>query len=323
MSSLRRKSDKEREIVVRRRGKKNREGIGHSGAWKVAFADFTLAMMALFMVLWIINPSKSSAPITADDPVSNPIMEGMVGTNMFDNISELPVDLDGSVREIQPPPPDEDVKQFNTREELEQLAELIEVLSGEVDAISNIEVQVVPQGLRILIKDDQKRFMFERGSARLHPHFRRLLGGLSSVLSKVENRLIISGHTDATQYRKTATYNNWNLSGDRALLARNVLVGAGLPAVQVLQVSAFSDVMPLNIEDPLDGANRRIELLLLTEKAERLYRDLFGDSYPQLHYGSDGKMRMPEKSAPPPAELRLEDDAEFDPIDIDREFERG
>jgi chemotaxis protein MotB len=297
MSSLRRKGDKDREIVIKRRRKKGHEGA-HSGAWKVAFADFTLAMMALFMVLWIINPSKTSSPLSADDPVSNPLMEGMVGANMFDNISELPIDLDGSVREIQPEP--QDIRQYNTREDLEQLADLIEELSGEVDALSNLEVIVVPQGLRILIKDDQQRFMFERGSARLNPHFQRLLTSLAHMLAKVENRLIISGHTDATQYRKSATYNNWNLSGDRALLARNVMVNAGLQATQVLQVSALADVMPLRADNPRDGANRRIELLLLTEKSEGLYRDLFGESYPQLHYTQEGtRLKVPEKVVQP------------------------
>src|SRR5690606_40370181 len=116
MSSLRRKGDKDREIVIKRRRKKGHEGA-HSGAWKVAFADFTLAMMALFMVLWIINPSKTSSPLSADDPVSNPLMEGMVGANMFDNISELPIDLDGSVREIQPRS-EEHTSELQSRENL-------------------------------------------------------------------------------------------------------------------------------------------------------------------------------------------------------------
>jgi len=286
--SLRKKRDGEKEIVVRRRSKKS-HGDGHSGAWKVAFADFTLAMMALFMVLWIINPSKSSMPITADDPVSNPLMEGMI--NIFDGF-EAPVELEArpSAPEqvVEEKAADEQVEEepipskiYRTRQELEQLAELLDVLSGKLDALTNLEVAVVPQGLRILIKDDEQRYMFERGSARLNPHFNTLLGNLAEVLVKVENRIIISGHTDATQYRRSALYNNWNLSGDRALVARNVLVQSGLPGERILQVTALADVMPLNPMEPTDGINRRIELLLLTERAEVLYRELFGESYPQ------------------------------------------
>src|SRR5690606_6102112 len=173
--SLRKKRDGEKGIVVRRRSKKS-HGDGHSGAWKVAFAGFTLAMMALFMVLWIINPAKSSLPITADDPVSNPLMEGMI--NIFDGF-EAPVELEArpSAPEqvVEEKAADEQVEEepipskiYRTRQELEQLAELLDVLSGKLDALTNLEVAVVPQGLRILIKDDEQRYMFERGSARLN-----------------------------------------------------------------------------------------------------------------------------------------------------------
>ena len=95
-----------------------------------------------------------------------------------------------------------------------------------------------------------------------------LLGVLATVLGKVENKLIISGHTDATPYRQQNGYNNWNLSGDRALRARNALVDAGMSAHSVLQVTAQADVMPLRPEDPQNGANRRVEILLLTASAE-------------------------------------------------------
>ena len=111
---------------------------------------------------------------------------------------------------------------------------------------------------------------------------------LAGILAKVDNKLIISGHTDATPYRTRAGYNNWNLSGDRALRARNVMVDAGLPSASVLQVAAQADVMPLRPEEPEDGANRRIELLLLTTRAEALYRELFGDAQAQVHYSPKG-----------------------------------
>lgn len=286
--SLKKKRDAEKEIVVRRRGRKGHDEA-HSGAWKVAFADFTLAMMALFMVLWIINPAKSTAPIAAEDPVANPLMEGMI--NIFDGFDspvalEAPPSAPEQVTEDKAADEQQELesvpsKIYRTRQELEQLAELIDVLSGKLDALTNLEVAVVPQGLRILIKDDEQRYMFERGSARLNPQFDTLLRRLAEVLVKVENRIIISGHTDATQYRRNAQYNNWNLSGDRALVARNVLVRAGLPSERILQVTALADVMPLNPLEPTDGINRRIELLLLTERAEVLYRELFGESYPQ------------------------------------------
>ncbi|MNJ68185.1 Chemotaxis protein LafU [compost metagenome] len=115
-----------------------------------------------------------------------------------------------------------------------------------------------------------------------------MLSGLAGVLAKVDNKLIISGHTDATQYKLKAGYNNWNLSGDRALRARNVLVDAGLPAAGILQVTAQADVMPLRLDEPESGANRRIEILLLTNQAESLYRELFGERGERADYSAQG-----------------------------------
>lgn len=283
----------EHEIIIKRRSKKGHEDE-HGGAWKVAFADFTLAMMALFMVLWIIQPQMEMSNPSYGEMESNPLVDG--GAGVFDGTSTSPLELDGMP--IRPAPseperqrderssdageaPADGTRRYASSAELQALAALMQEVAGQVDALANLEVDVVPQGLRILIKDDQQRFMFQRGSAVLNPHFARLLGVLAGVLSKVENKLIISGHTDATPYRLQSGYNNWNLSGDRALVARNVLVQSGLPGERILQVTALADVMPLNPLEPTDGINRRIELLLLTERAEVLYRELFGESYPQ------------------------------------------
>ena len=179
---------------------------------------------------------------------------------------------------------------------MQELAKLMKELALQLDAEANIEVQVVPQGLRILIKDDAQRFMFNRGSSHLNPHFETLLRRLAGILGRVENHLIISGHTDSMPYRGVVGgYNNWNLSGDRALRARNVLVEAGLPTGNVLQVAAQADGMPLLPNDPENGANRRIELLLLTSQAEGLYRELFGEAQVRAEVRVEGvKLSVPE-----------------------------
>jgi chemotaxis protein MotB len=285
---MRKRADKDREItIVKRRSKKGHDD-GHGGAWKVAFADFTLAMMALFMVLWIIQPQFKMNNPSYGEQQSNPLVDG--GAGVFDGTSRTPIELDGVPRSISEPrpQPEDGSRRYGSTQELQSLAELMRQVAGEVNALANIEVDVVPQGLRILIKDDQQRFMFERGSATLNPHFGKLLGVLAGVLAKVDNKLIISGHTDATPYRQKNGYNNWNLSGDRALRARNALVDAGLPALAVLQVTAQADVMPLHPDDPLNGANRRVEILLLTSSAEALYKELFGDSYGKVSFSETG-----------------------------------
>ncbi len=298
----------EREIIIKRRSKKG-HGDEHGGAWKVAFADFTLAMMALFMVLWIIQPQMNLTNPASGDQESNPLVDG--GAGIFDGTSTSPLELDGVPLRPAPdePPPRHDettsrdgetpadgTRRYASTAELQALAALMQEVAGQVDALANLEVDVVPQGLRILIKDDQQRFMFQRGSAVLNPHFAKLLGVLAGVLGKVENKLIISGHTDATPYRLQSGYDNWNLSGDRALRARNVLVSAGLPARSVLQVTAQADVMPLRPEAPEDGANRRVEILLLTDSAETLYKELFGDSYGKVRFSESGAQYSGEPS---------------------------
>lgn len=301
----RRSTDQDHEVIVKRRSKRGHDE-SHSGAWKVAFADFTMAMMALFMVLWVITP-QNPKQTTAAEQVTNPLVDG--GAGVFDGNSATPLEMES----IPPRPPEskpdtaqkqktdsgEPVK-YNDPVQLKELASLMQALAIQMDAQANIEVQVVPQGLRILIKDDQQRFMFERGSVQLNPHFANLLQRLAGVLTNVGNKLIISGHTDATPYKTTTGYNNWNLSGDRALSARNVMVDAGLGAKSVLQVAAQADVMPLLPDAPEDGANRRIEILLLTARAETLYRQLFGDQQARVDYSQKrARLVMPEGQAAP------------------------
>lgn len=297
---------KDREItIVKRRGKRDSQAEQQGGAWKVAFADFTLAMMALFMVLWIVQPLPGDKVPPRGEQDSNPLVDG--GAGVFEGVSRTPLELEGvqlPVRRDVFGRKDEEAegsRRYSSAVELRELAELMRKVAWEIDALANIEIEVVPQGLRILIKDDEQRFMFERSSATLNPHFESLLGRLGRVLAKVENKLIISGHTDATLYRRDAGYDNWNLSGDRALRARSVLVEAGLPARSVLQVAAQADVMPLRPEEPTHGANRRVEILLLTETAENLYKELFGDAYARVHYSAAGAELVPAEDKVRPA----------------------
>lgn len=289
---MRRASESGEQIIIKRRSKRGHEVL-HSGAWKVAFADFTLAMMALFMVLWIIQPQADAERMALRGEGYDTVFEG--GAGIFDGVSAVPLEsaVAQEIEQVKSPavesvPPSQPLPQnaaplqaerYESEADMQELARLMSLLAERTDALANIEVQVVPQGLRILIKDDATRFMFERGSARINQHFRTLLGALAQELAKIDNKLIISGHTDATPYRGKRDYDNWNLSGERALQARGVMVAAGLPVKGVLQVSAQADGMPLRPEEPQSGVNRRIELLLLTRQAEALYRQLFADGH--------------------------------------------
>ena len=241
--------------------------LEHGGAWKVAFADFTLAMMALFMTLWIVNSVSKSE--------RESIIAALHGQSIFNGGGLSPLN---KISPSHPPKPatvavpeetEKKARDVNEKTvllkkksatELGELATSINTIARDAHMEANLEMEIVPQGLRVLIKDDQNRNMFERGSAQIMPFFKRLLVELAPVFDSLDNKIIITGHTDAMAY-KNNIYNNWNLSGDRALSARRVLEEAGMPEDKVMQVSAMADQMLLDSKNPQSAGNRRIEIM--------------------------------------------------------------
>ncbi|WP_276571745.1 OmpA family protein [Aeromonas jandaei] len=157
---------------------------------------------------------------------------------------------------------------------MKQLAGFIGNLAEQMQAKNNLEIQIVPQGLRILIRDDADREMYSRGSARISPFFRHMLMALAPIFQRVENRVMISGHTDSTPFAGE-NYSNWELSSDRAMMARRVLLAGGMPPERIAQVVAMSDTMLEDSENPQGSRNRRIELLIMTTRAEQNLEQLF------------------------------------------------
>lgn len=282
--------------IIRRQIKKNHGGH-HGGAWKVAFADFTLAMMALFMTLWIVNSVSKSDRET--------IVAALHGHSIFGGGGMAPLNhlgkkltTNGNAHSLKqsemetvkaaPAMLDEEhakealdttqkmavLKQKSARE-LGELATSINDIAQKAHMESNLEMEIVPQGLRILIKDNQNRSMFERGSANIMPFFRSLLVELTPIFDSLDNKIIITGHTDAMPYKSQA-YNNWNLSGDRALSARRVMEQAGMPMDKVMQVSAMADQMLIDDKNPASANNRRIEIMVLTQSASDTLYQFFG-----------------------------------------------
>ncbi|EHK0945813.1 putative lateral flagellar export/assembly protein LafU [Citrobacter farmeri] len=287
--------------IIRRQIKKNHSGH-HGGAWKVAFADFTLAMMALFMTLWIVNSvSKSDRENIVAALHGQSIFNGG-GLTPLNKIGQKPITrtVSNNTRSRNKPGKEEltspkevvqvsdetekKVRDVNEKtsllkrksaSELGELATSINIVARNAHMETNLEMEIVPQGLRVLIKDDQNRNMFERGSARIMPFFRSLLVELAPVFDSLDNKIIITGHTDAMGY-KNNIYNNWNLSGDRALSARRVLEEAGMPDDKVMQVSAMADQMLLDNKNPQSAGNRRIEIMILTQSAADTLYQYFG-----------------------------------------------
>ncbi|MFL1907859.1 OmpA family protein [Plesiomonas shigelloides] len=277
---------------------------GHGGAWKVAFADFAIAMMAFFMVLWVMEVA------TKDE--RQKVQQYMATYSVFDNMdnvfdisnSPFPVDFAGQASPLENPVQSnfdgndklgnalfqENKSQgqyknkdlgklqgkYLNQQQMEVLAEALNAVAVRLDATNNVMVEVVPQGLRILIQDDNEHYMFERGSIRITPFFKGILDQISPVLGSIQNRIMISGHTDNTRYPNNVDYTNWDLSAERALAARRVMTANGMKRDQILQLVAMAEQMPVNIEDPMSGQNRRIEITVLTEQAAAQIAQLFG-----------------------------------------------
>ena len=295
-------------IIIKRSARHSTAKAKAGGAWKVAFADFTLAMMAFFMVLWILEVSnvKERAEIAnymrthsifdgSPDPFkpgNSPFPVDLGGTpSIVDKHSAnaLPPDnpLPGMSEYLQVPSGDEKPLagmgdklnslidgQFDTPAQLSLLLQAFEQLAAQQLAQEHIQVDIVPSGLRVIIRDNKQQQMFVRGQIRMTPFFEDLLLSLGPVFKKVQNKLIISGHTDSTAF-SGSQYSNWELSGDRALQARQVLAAGGMPVERVAQVAAFSANRPLNEQDQGSSENRRIELLILTTAAEAELNQLF------------------------------------------------
>ncbi|HDR2158369.1 TPA: putative lateral flagellar export/assembly protein LafU [Enterobacter cancerogenus] len=282
---------KEHTTIIKRSSRKSHDAF-HGGAWKVAFADFTLAMMALFMVLWIMGS------VTEEE--RKEIVSQLNGQSIFDGQTLSPITqphgVGGKIAVTEKRDTDshkkpqteadtaaalaksqslDDVK-TRSQNEIEDLARIIMKITSAYDAQSNLKIEIVPQGLRILITDDQKREMFQRSSAILTPFFKRLLTEFAPALNKIDNKIIITGHTDSTRFRDQDLYNNWNLSGERAMQARKVLTNAGLDQSKVLQVSGMADQMLIDPEHPLSSSNRRIEIMVLTQSASESLYQFFG-----------------------------------------------
>ncbi|HFK5799499.1 TPA: putative lateral flagellar export/assembly protein LafU [Enterobacter hormaechei subsp. oharae] len=283
---------KEHTTIIKRSSRKSHDAF-HGGAWKVAFADFTLAMMALFMVLWIMGS------VTEEE--RKEIVSQLNGQSIFEGQTLSPITqphgTGGKIAVTEKR--DRDTKQkkkqqnvvtpaamaksetlddvkSRSQNEIEDLARIIMKITSAYDAQSNLKIEIVPQGLRILITDDRKREMFQRSSAILTPFFKRLLTEFAPELNKIDNKIIITGHTDATRFRDQDLYNNWNLSGERAMQARRVLTNAGLDQSKVLQVSGMADQMLIDPDNPLSSSNRRIEIMVLTQSASESLYQFFG-----------------------------------------------
>ena len=230
-----------RPIVILK--KKAGHGGHHGGAWKVAYADFVTAMMALFIVLWLLNASKEVQVAVGGyfkDPTGT---SKKVGSNMTGSGENFVLTRD------------------NMTKLKDQLQMAIKQMTDFEKLKSHIEMTITTEGLRIELSESAKGTFFDSGSAKLNGDGSEMLITLAQELGKLPNKLSIEGHTDSQPY-SSPTYGNWELSSDRANAARRVMQTHGIRPDQVTQVRGFADQRLRKPEAPLDPANRRISLIV-------------------------------------------------------------
>lgn len=260
-------------IVVRKR--KGKHGGHHGGSWKIAYADFMTAMMAFFLVMWLVSTSSPQQLQQISEYFKMPLKVALAHGNKSSlSQSTIPgggdnfVKKDGEVQKhtlnkIDNPKSVKTLKR--ARDKLESLIKNDPRLSNFQ---SNLRISLTNDGLLIQIIDSQDRPMFKIGSRTPEPYMKDILQALVPVLNEQPNHITLTGHTDSLPYASAEGYSNWELSTDRANASRRMLVGGGMTEEKFLRVIGMADVMSLDNLKPGDPANRRISILVLSHEKE-------------------------------------------------------
>lgn len=266
-------TDKQPIIVVKKKGG---HGGHHSGAWKVAFADFMTAMMAFFLVMWLTGQKDEVKQAVAGyfrDPGSF-ATQGGAGI-LKGGPSALDMEARSeAIRKTNDPksgdgPDDKETQAFTLA--AKKIVAALEQQEAFQRLQKNIKLQLTSEGLRIILNESENSpAFFEPGSAKLLQKSAIILITIARELGKLENKIVIEGHTDAA-YAGTRGYSNWELSADRANAARSLMEVSGLGGDQVREVRGFADQFPMIKDHPNDPRNRRVSLLVLYKSREYAY----------------------------------------------------
>ena len=257
-------------IIVKR--VKKGEHAHHGGAWKIAYADFVTAMMAFFLMLWLLGSLSDAQKIGLSRFFSSPsamVSQAGVNSSVLNFVGEPRPES-----EFDPAPPEEALSDEGVKipldELLLQLKEQIETSEAFQDYKEQLQLDITIEGLRIQMMDDEARPMFDVGSARLKSYAAEMLRTIGATVAQVPNRVSVAGHTDSRTYSTGRTeYSNWELSADRANAARRALASRMARDVKFGRVVGLADSVPYDRENPMNAANRRISIVVLNEATER------------------------------------------------------
>ncbi|MEW6480744.1 MAG: flagellar motor protein MotB [Pseudomonadota bacterium] len=277
----------------------------HGGAWKIAYADFVTAMMAFFLLMWLLGSTTQGDLKGIADFFNQPVKVSLLGGDGSGNSDSIITgggkDLSASSGRVDGGDAERAAKEVGlqmAKTEARRQDELrIDLLQKKVQELiannpalkefgNQIQIERTQDGLLIQIFDAQNRPMFDVGSAIVKPYMRDLLRQIGLTLVDVENRIVLSGHTDATPYGSgDRGYSNWELSADRANASRRELVAGGLPDDKLVRVEGLASSRLLNSRDPNAPANRRISLLVMTKEAEERMVPMTAPAVPAMPQG--------------------------------------
>lgn len=281
--------DSARPIVIKRI--KKVAGRHHGGAWKIAYADFVTAMMAFFLLMWLLGSTSKGDLVGIADYFKTPLKVAMAGGSGSGDSSSVikggGEDLSraaGQVKYGDSPP---EKKTFDlqaakaalAREESMRLRTLKARIESAIEINPMLKryqnqllLDITSEGLRIQIVDEKNRPMFALAKAELQPYTKEILHIIGMVLNEVPNKLGISGHTDSTPYFSESGYSNWELSADRANASRREMVLGGLQDDKVLRVVGLASAAHLDAKDPFNPINRRISIIVMNKRTEDAVR---------------------------------------------------
>jgi chemotaxis protein MotB len=289
-----------RPIIVKRVKKK--AGGHHGGAWKIAYADFVTAMMAFFLLMWLLGSTTKGDLNGISEYFKTPLKVAMSGGSGSGDSSSViqggGADLsrrDGQIKKGDTPIEKKtyDLKAAKAaleREEVMRLRALKAKIEATIEANpllkkfkNQLLLDITSEGLRIQIVDEQNRPMFALAKAELQPYARDILDAIGIVLNEVPNRIGLAGHTDSTPYLSDVGYSNWELSSDRANASRRELIRGGMNDAKILRVVGLASAAHLDRHDPFNPINRRISIIVMNKKTEEaVLRDGASIDVPEL-----------------------------------------
>ncbi len=281
-------ADKNKKPIVVKRIKKV-AGMAHGGAWKIAYADFVTAMMAFFLLMWLLGSTTKGDLKGIAEYFKTPLKVALLGgegsgdaTSIIKGGGEDLSRQAGQVKKAEPTQVaslaevQKEIARIERIKEVEKLKQLKAKIEQAIEKSPSLQkfknqilLDMTTEGLRIQIVDEKNRPMFQLGSARLEPYTREILHEIGRMLNEVPNKVSLSGHTDAALYGGgNKGYSNWELSADRANASRRELIAGGMDAEKIVRVVGLSSAVLFVKEEPLNPINRRISLIVMNKKAE-------------------------------------------------------